>query len=287
VSYRRIAVKPLAPAIGAEIDQVDLSRPLDDETFSEIHRAFLEHLVIFFRDQHLAYEQHKEFGRRFGPLYLYRNYQHTSQRIGRVDGHPEILIFNKEKEDKVNVGGRWHADVTFEERPPLGSVLYAREIPPLGGDTCFANMYLAYETLSETMKKALDGLTAVHSDSFVLNPEARGEKAEAALRTGTGVPENIGEHPVVRTHPETGRKALFVNAFFTVGIKGMPAQESQPLLDFLYRHLTCPEFTCRFRWTANSVALWDNRCSQHYALNDYHGYRREVHRVTIDGDRPF
>jgi taurine dioxygenase len=286
VNYRRIDVTPLSPAIGAEISRVDLSKALDDETFAEIHRAFLDHLVIFFRDQHITADQHKAFGSRFGPLYVYREYPHAVQRINRVEGHPEILIFNKEKEDKVNVGGRWHSDVTFEECPPLGSVLYAKDIPPSGGDTLFANMYLAYDALSDKMKEVVDGLVAIHSDSFVLNPLSRAERAEAELRTGEGAPEIRNEHPVVRTHPESGRKALFVNGFYTVGLKGMTQQESDPILQFLYQHCVRPEFTCRFRWQTNSIAVWDNRCSQHYALNDYHGFRREVHRVTINGDRP-
>jgi len=282
-TYQRISVQRISGALGAEIDGVDLSQPIDDETFDEIRRAFHENLVIFFRNQDLTPDQHKAFAARSGPLNIHPFVSH-------LDGHPEIIPIIKEPEDKANFGGGWHSDMSFLEEPSLGSVLYAKETPDYGGDTLWANMYLAYEQLSDTMRSLLDGLVAIHS----AGPQY-GRKSEAAYNNAkrrsmetraTEEAETRVEHPLVRTHPETGRKGIFVNEAFTIKIKGMTRKESAALLQFLYRHSTQEPFTCRFRWRPGSLAFWDNRCTQHYALNDYHGQRREMHRVTINGDRP-
>lgn len=278
-NYRRIEAHPIAGALGAEIVGADLSA-LDDELIRDIRQALLDHLVIFFRDQTLTPQQHKAFGLRFGPM-------DRHPFMNPAEDDPDILLVLKDVEDRVNVGGIWHSDVTFQECPALGSVLYAKELPPKGGDTLFANMYLAYESLSDGMRAMLDRLTAVHSAAHVFGPNSKRYAGKLSTRLHNqeaAVSET--EHPVVRTHPETGRKLLFVNSGFTVRFKDMTEEESRPLLDFLYRHLSRPEFTCRFRWTPNAVAFWDNRSTQHLAINDYHGYRRLMHRVTIAGDRP-
>ncbi len=286
MQFKKIDVRPIAGALGAEVQGVDLSSPLDDETFAEVKRAFHENLVIFFRDQQITPQQHVAFAGRFGELDI-----HPFAK--GLDDLPEVLPVIKEAEDHAgNFGGTWHSDVTFYEKPALGSVLYALETPAYGGDTMFANMYMAYDTLSDGLKELLEGLTALHNasrsygvDSRTTRRKAKGSKS-MEIKFGLDA-EAMVEHPVVRTHPETGRKGLFVNHVFTQRFKGWTQEESQPLLDYLYAHAVRPEFTCRFRWRNGSIAFWDNRCVQHYALNDYHGQRREMHRVTICGDRPF
>ena len=283
MEYAHIDVQPVAGALGAEIHGVDLGQPMDDETFGEIHDAYLQHQVIFFRDQHMTPDQHKDFGRRFGELNIHPQYF-------PLDGHPEILPILKEPTDANNIGGVWHADVTFFPEPVMGSILYALEVPEAGGDTMFANQYLAYETLSDGMKDMLDGMTATHSDDTLSDPGSarkRNESRSTKLREDSnGGPKIASEHPVVCTHPETGRKLLYVNKPFTQRFTGMTDEESQPLLEYLYAHSQKPEFTCRFRWAKNSVAFWDNRCVQHYALNDYPGQRRQLHRTTVAGTPP-
>ncbi len=275
-----IEIRPVAGALGAEILGVDLAEPLTDESFETVHRAFLDHQVIFFRDQSLDPEQHKALGRRFGDLNVHPYYR-------ALDGHPEILPVLKEPEARENIGGVWHTDVTFLPAPALGSILYALETPPVGGDTMFASQYHAYEALSDGMKELLAGLRAVHS-ADVFTDRKRREESNAMRSTKLEEREETIEsvHPVVRTHPETGRKGLFVNAAFTRRIDGWTVEESRPLLRYLYAQAVRPEYTCRFRWETGSVAFWDNRCTQHYALNDYPGYRRSMHRVTVEGDRP-
>lgn len=279
--YRHIDVRPLAGSLGAELIGVDLSN-LSDEAFAEIHRAFLEYSVVFFRDQSLTPDQHKAFGRRFGELNIHPTYE-------PLPGHDEILAVVKDKDAKHNIGDTWHTDVTFLPEPPMGSILYAREIPPYGGDTLFANLSMAYDALSEGMKEMLEGLNAIHSNAYLLGgkegDEDRNKTRTTKLREDKRQ-EMSAVHPVVRTHPETGRKCLFVNEAFTVRFENMTRAESQPLIDYLVRHAARPEFTCRFRWAEGSIAFWDNRCTYHYALNDYHGFRREMHRVTVNGDRP-
>ncbi len=273
-------VRPVAGALGAEIHGVDLGDALSDEQVDTLRRAFLDHQVIFFRDQKLDPDGHKDLGRRFGDLNIHGYYE-------SLPGHPEILPVLKEPEATNNIGGVWHSDVTYLPAPALGSILYALEVPPAGGDTMFASQYRAYEALSDGMKDMLEGLRAIHS-SDIFTDKARRDAANATRTTKLNeVNETVeSSHPVVRTHPETGRKCLFVNGAFTRRIDGWTAEESRPLLDYLYRHASRPEFTCRFRWQEGSIAFWDNRCTQHYALNDYQGYRRTMHRVTLEGDRP-
>ena len=281
MTYSRIEVKPLAGALGAEIAGVDLSGPIDDAAFAEIHKAHLEYLVVFFRDQEISDDDLAAFGRRFGelaPLPPHRQFP------GKF---PELLVIDKKPEDKLNFGWEWHSDTTHLDVPSLGSVLYAKIIPPVGGDTLFANQYMAYDTLSDGMKSLIDGLVAVHSNGRILRSLNDGQSpAPGTEATSAGWANGWAEHPVVRTHPETGRWALFVNEMHTERLKGMTVEESQPLLRYLYDHSSRPEFTCRFRWSAGSIAFWDNRSVQHLALNDYPGHRRLMHRVQIKGTRP-
>ncbi len=278
-----IAVTPLTSALGAEIEGIDLSRPLANRTAETVHRAFLDHQVIFFRRQDITPDQLKDFARRFGPLNIH-------PYIEALDGHPEILEVLKDTGDTRNFGGLWHTDLTFLEEPPLGSMLYAKEVPEAGGDTLWANKYLAYERLSDGMRDLLDGLTGVHSGATVYGPrEVTGDRAAGTTMKLDQTEAALGEveHPVVRTHPETGRKCLFLGGReYLRRFKDMTEEESAPLIGYLNDFAVRPEFTCRFRWAPGSFAFWDNRCTQHYALNDYHGARRLMHRVTIDGDRP-
>lgn len=279
-----IAVTRLTSALGAEISGVDLSQPLGNDTFAAVHRALLDHCVIFFRDQLMTPDQQVAFARRFGPISIH-------PYAAAVEGHPQVMRVFKEKDDKINFGGGWHSDMTFLEKPPLGSVLYAKEVPPAGGDTMFANQYLAYDALSPGMKRTVDSLNAVHSANAQYGvdgmSEANRHNDQRSMKPKTSEDAKAEiVHPVVRTHPETGRKALYVNIGFTQRFDGWTKEESRPLLRWLYEHCAKPEFTCRFQWRQNSVAFWDNRCTQHYALNDYHGHRREMHRVTVEGDRP-
>ncbi len=277
-----LTVTRIAGALGAEISGVDLSRDLDNSVIAEIRRALVEHQVIFFRDQHMTPAQHLAFGRRFGQLQVH----------DFVDGmmdNQEIIEVRKEEYEMRNFGGGWHTDVSYLERPALGSILYAREVPDAGGDTMFASQYLAYETLSDGMKAMLGDMRAVHSArrSYGLTAPRRADEGKTSM--GIRFTEEAHaeiDHPVVRTHPESGRKCLYVHGGFTVRFKDMTAEESAPLLEYLYRHAVRPEFTCRFRWRNNSVAFWDNRCVQHNAINDYDGQRRVMHRVTIEGERP-
>lgn len=280
MSYKTIDVKPVSSALGAEIEGVDLSKELSNETFDDIHQAFLDHVVIFFRDQHITHEQHKAFGRRFGTLNIH-------PYVKGMEGHPEIMQIVKEPEDRINFGGGWHSDMSFLEEPALGSILYAREVPPYGGDTLWANQYLAYETLSDGMKEMLEGLKALHTAKGEYSERGASAQKRSSMQIATANDDTPAfEHPVVRTHPETGRKALYVNPAFTEKFVGMTRRESRPLLNFLFEHCTQEPFTCRFRWTKNAIAFWDNRAAQHFALNDYHGHRRHMERVTVNGDRP-
>jgi taurine dioxygenase len=268
----------IAGALGAEILGIDLSRPHGDEVVAALRAAWLKHLVLFFRDQDLPPERLLALARTLGEPIEY-------PFVKGIDGFPEIIAVLKREHERVNFGGIWHSDTAYLEIPPKGTMLVAREVPPCGGDTIFANQYLAYETLSDGMRRLLDGLVAVNSSAKADVTKTR----EDRLRDG-GISEArqeyVAEHPVVRTHPETGRKALYVNAAHTLRFRDMTEAESAPILQYLFAHQVRPEFTCRFAWRAGSVALWDNRCVQHNPVNDYHGHRRLMHRVTLAGDRP-
>ena len=272
-----IGVHPVAGALGAEISGVDLSQPLDDATIATLRRAWLDHLVIFFRDQVLPPAQFLAFARRFGDVIEY-------PFVKGLDDYPEIIPILKLEHERVNFGGVWHSDTAYLDVPPMASMLIAREIPPFGGDTLFANMYLAYGTLSEGMQRLLDGLAAVNSSAKADASRTREDRVRDTPRDAKK--EYVAPHPAVRVHPETHRKALYVNVAHTVRFEGMTDEESAPLLEYLFRHQVRPEFTCRFRWRPGSIAFWDNRCTQHNPINDYHGYRRLAHRVTLAGDTP-
>jgi taurine dioxygenase len=268
----------LSGALGAELSGIDLAMPLDQIGANAIRAALLEHLVIFFRDQNLSSEQFLRFARAMGEP------QHYPLLQGLAD-YPEITEVKKLEHERVNFGGIWHSDTTYLERPPMGSMLYAQEVPPFGGDTLFANQYLAFETLSPGMQRMLDGLIAISSSAKADATKTREDRVRTQARSDAKS-EYLAEHPVVRTHPETGRKALYVNVAHTVRFKDMTEEESAPLLAYLFQHQVCPEFTCRFRWRVGSLAFWDNRCVQHNPVNDYHGHRRLMHRITLAGDVP-
>jgi taurine dioxygenase len=278
---RRIEVEPISGSCGAEIHGVDVGAPLDDATIGDIRQALLDHCVIFFRDQVLDVAQQKAFARRFGDIFIHPNYN-------GVVPDPEILEVRREPGDERIVGEHWHSDTTMMAEPPLGAILYALEVPPFGGDTIFANQYAAYDALSDGMKTMLGKLRAVHSDRLVAGPQAgMNAKRSTKVREDAAWRETIAAHPVVRTHPETGRKLLFVNASYTVGFEGMTEAESRPLLGYLLEHGNRPEFTCRFRWHKGSIAFWDNRCTKHIAVHDAGPHRRLMRRVQIAGDKPF
>jgi taurine dioxygenase len=266
-----IRIRKLTPAIGAEVSGIDLGGPLSNAQASALHDALMAHQVIFFRDQQMSVEQHKALGRLFGDLLV-----HPAAKA-ELEGHPEIRVVHADETTKVATGEVWHSDMSCEPEPPMGSILYLHEGPEAGGDTQFANMYLAYEALSEPIKRLCEGLTATHSSAHVYSDGAYG-------RSDKKFPEAV--HPVVRTHPVTGRKALFINRGFTTRIMELRRAESDALLELLLRHAETPEFQCRFRWQRHSVAFWDNRCALHRATFDYHPAVRHGHRVTIKGDRP-
>ena len=275
------AVTPIAGAVGAEVSGIDLRAPLDAATAAALRRAFLDHLVLFFRDQPLSDAELIRFGRCFGPLADIPPHRRLP------GGDPNILVVEKHPEDRLNFGSEWHSDTTYLETPTLGSILLAKDVPPVGGDTLFANQYRAYETLSAGLKSMLSGLRAVHTDGRTKRKLQLGYVPAAdAMAEDSRFKTAETAHPVVRTHPETKRPCLFINMIQTERFEGMTIEESRPILRYLYDHSTRPEFTCRFRWRAGSIAFWDNRCLQHWALNDYPGHRRLMHRVQIKGDKP-
>ena len=288
-SYRKIEVKPIAGALGAEIIGVDVKR-VDGETFAEVHSAWLEHLVVFFRRQKITPEQQIALAKRFGDI-------HYHPFMKGMEQHPEILEILKEEGDTKAFGEVWHTDQMFNPKPAMATMLYAKETPDAGGDTMFTNLYLAYESLSPPMKDMLasvktwnvgDRAILAQNGPMASAPRAGryvGNKNMAAKVRDPGEVKTESTHPLVRTHPETGRKSLYVSSH-TVRFDGMTLEESQPLLNFLKDHFVRPEFTCRFRWEPGSLAIWDNRCTQHNALNDYYGQRRIMHRITIKGDEP-
>ena len=282
--YRGFEVNLLCGAGGAEISGVDASKPIGTEVVAELRRALAAHCVVFLRDQELTPDQQKTFARHFGPLA-------QTPFIKPLEGHPEMMRIVREAEEskKQNFGGRWHSDMTFSPEPVLGTCLYARESPAVGGDTIWSNQMLAFEALSSALQRTLEGLKVMHSAKRSYGPQGtyadddlksmRIKASEDALKEQA--------HPCIRTHPESGRKILFINWVYAIRFEGMTEEESAPLLDFLNRHSQRPEFQIRFRWRKGSLALWDNRSTQHIAVNDYPGYRRVMDRVTIAGDKPF
>ena len=276
--YLTLTVRRVAGALGGEVQGIDLRKPLSPEQSADIRQAWNDHLVLFFRDQALTSDQYMAFARTLGTPIEYPFVK------GMAD-HPQIIEVKKLEHERVNFGGIWHSDTTYLERPPMASMLLAHEIPPFGGDTLFANMYMAYETLSPGLRAVLDTLKGVSTSSKADVSKTREDRIRS---DGKDEAKKLYEavHPVVRTHPETGRKSLFVNIAHTDRFEGWTAAESEPLLRMLYDHQVKPEFTCRFVWQVNSIALWDNRCAMHNPINDYHGYRRVMHRITLEGDRP-
>jgi len=268
------SVSSLTPVLGGEIDGLDLSTPPDEATFQQLQDALTEHQVVFFRNQDISVEAQMALGAHFGKLVAHPN-------DPGLDGHPEVMLIHADETSKRVAGESWHSDVSCEEEPPMGSILRIHTLPETGGDTLFASMYAAYEALSGPMKAFLEGLTAVHDGA----PYYR----SVNLRVGRDDRNRDyphAEHPVVRTHPISGRKALFVNSMFTTQVLGLRQKESDALLSFLFEHISQPEFQCRFRWRKNSMAFWDNRCVQHQAIWDYWPQTRSGYRVTIKGDRP-
>ena len=279
MSNGSIDVRPYATAIGAEIHGVDLARPLDNRTWTAIQDAFHAHLVIFFRDQHITPEQQVAFSRRFGELEPY-------PFVHGIEGFPELIDVVKLPDEVINFGHGWHADMSFREAPPLGAVLHGIEVPPVGGDTMFANMYLAYETLSDGMKAYVGAARGIHDSG---EPKGHSQNYKGmSLMEKEGASREIRSHPLVRTHPATGRKSLFVSPDYCLEIEGAGRAESRRILEHLERHATQDEFTCRFRWEPDSIAVWDNRCTMHKVLSDDlgarfggNGFKRVMRRATI------
>jgi taurine dioxygenase len=270
---------PVSAALGVEIAGVDLSQPLAPQTVAVLRQALLDHLVIFFRDQHLTADQFFAFAQAMGEPMEY-------PFVKGIDGFPLITPVVKEADEKTNFGGVWHTDTAYLDEPPKATMLLARETPPIGGDTMFANQQLAYDSLSDGLREMLGTLTGINSSVNAAGIRTRVDRDVPAIGN-TGEHGYVAEHPVVRTHPESGCKSLYVNIGHTVAFRDWTAEESQPLLRHLFAHQVKEEFTCRFSWRPGSLALWDNRAVLHYPLNDYHGYRREMHRITLKGDRPF
>jgi taurine dioxygenase len=279
--FKTIDVTPLSPALGGIISGVDIAEGISDQQFAEIRQAFIDYGVIFLRDQQLTPDQHIEFARRWGKINVNRFFK-------AVDTHPIIAEVRKEAHQKANIGSSWHTDHSYDEIPAMGSILYAREVPTVGGDTLFASMYAAYDALSDGLKKMLSTMNAVHSSRHAFGEGAYVDTDAEDLGGRLGNTEAATQdsiHPVIIKHPLSGRPALYVNGDFTVKFENWTQQESQPLLDYLYAHARQNEFTCRFQWQMGSIAIWDNRATHHSALNDYHGERRLMHRITIDGER--
>ncbi len=273
-----LRVEKIAGALGAEISGLDLSQPVSAALAAEIRQAWLEHLVIFFRGQNLNPRQFLSFAQAMGEPVDY-------PFVKGLPDFPQVIEVKKLEHERVNFGGIWHSDTTYLELPPMGSMLLSKEVPPYGGDTLFANQYLAYEALSDKFKDMIANLIGISSSAQADVSKTREDRLKS--NGGDAAPRSYQtEHPVVRTHPETGRKALYVNVAHTSGLKGMSQAESAPLLRFLFEHQVKPEFTCRFSWQTHCIAFWDNRCTQHNPVNDYHGFRRVMQRITLLGDKP-
>ena len=277
---RRFNLQPLSPALGAVIEGVDLATDSDAATTQALRDALARHLVIAFRDQRLTPETLVAVGRRFGDLLVHPNLI--------ADGpYPELITIRREPQDRSIVGAEWHTDTTCLRCPPMGAILYALDVPAVGGDTLFANQYLAFESLSKGMQRMLCALNAVHNDTRVAGPgTGLNDRRAVKVRADKDWKKTEHVHPVVCRHPQTNRASLYVNIAYTRRFEGMTEAESQPLLDFLFAHATRTEFTCRFRWQPGSVVFWDNRCLKHLAVNDCGGQRRVMQRVQIQGTQP-
>ena len=284
MAYKRIEVKPIAGALGAEISGVDLA-DLDDASFAEIHAAWLEHLVVFFREQAITPAEQVGFARRFGEI-------HYHPYMRGLDEAPEILEIVKNPGESYTFGSVWHSDQMFNPKPAKATMLYAKETPETGGDTMFANMYLAYESLSDGMRALLGNIKTYNMGDRSKRNHGGGSRADryagspemqAKVKDPGDVPTEAA-HPLIRTHPETGRKALYIGSH-TQSLDGFRDEEADPIVDYLRGHAARPEFVCRFPWRPGSMAIWDNRCTQHYAIPDYNE-RRRMHRITIAGDTP-
>jgi len=275
---KNMMIRRIAGALGAELHGVDLTQTLTGEQQREIRDALLQNQVIFFRDQDLSPQQFMAFAQTLGQPIEY-------PFVKGLEGFPCVIEVKKLEHEKVNFGGIWHSDTTYLPQPPMGSMLLAKEVPPYGGDTLFANQYLAWEALSDTMQRLLEGLVGISSSAKADVSKTREDRIKSDGKD-SAPQSHLAHHPLVRTHPETGRKALYVNVAHTAGIVGMTDAESAPLLHFLFQHQVKPEFTCRFVWQPHSLAVWDNRCTQHNPVNDYHGFRRVMHRITLAGDTP-
>jgi taurine dioxygenase len=278
MNYETISVRPLAGALGAEIAGVDLRQPLSNRQWSEVHQAFLDYSAIYIRDQELGGADMLRYARYFAEPAFY-------PFVEGMPDFPQIFELRKEPDMIVNVGGAWHSDTTYLDKPPIGTMLYAREVPEYGGDTMVASQYLAYEALSPGMQAMLDGLTGVYSARMNGGRGGRAENKYMKMKANVANADEVeAEHPVVRTHPETGRKALYVSTRHTIRFKGWSDEESRPLLEFLQAHCTRPEFTARIRWEKGTITIWDNRCVQHFAINDYHGQRRVLWRLPVGAE---
>ena len=271
-----ILINPTSGSMGVEIHNVDLSNELSDSLFSEIRETFIEHGLIFFRDQELTPDDHLRFAKRWGEININRFF-------AKVEGYDQIAEVKKDPDQKINIGGAWHTDHSYDQIPAMGSILLAKETPKIGGDTLFANMYRAYETLSTGMKKTLETMKACHSSRHVFGAHTGYAEASNQRISNPELATQDAIHPVIITHPESKRKALYVNPEFTVNFEGWTVEESKPLLDYLAEHTTQQENITRFQWKPGSIAFWDNRCTWHFALNDYPGETRLMHRITVEG----
>ncbi len=278
ITAQRITVTRASGSCGAEVAGLDFRGGIDAATIAELRRIWLDHGVLFLRDVMLPPREFLAFAAQFGTPVEY-------PFVRGLEGFPQITPVVKEPHERINFGGVWHSDTAYLERPPMATMLVAREVPPAGGDTLFADARAAYDALSPGLRATLDGLRAINSSRKADASKTREDRQkERGAVTNADVLE--ASHPVVRTHPETGRRALYVNLGHTTQFEGWTVEESKPLLDYLFAHVMKPEFTCRFRWAPGSLALWDNRAVQHYPVNDYHGHRREMHRITLAGDVP-
>ncbi|MBT3938984.1 MAG: taurine dioxygenase [Pelagibacterales bacterium] len=277
--YKNIKIKKVSGAIGALIEDVQLGENLAENTSNEIYDAFLKHQVIFFRDQNFTSESLLSFAKRIGTPIIY-------PFVKGLESFPEITPILKKETDVNNFGGIWHSDTTYQDEPPKGTMLYALEVPEFGGDTEFSNQYLAYENLSKKMKLFLEKQKAVNISG---KGKVTKTRSDVMKHSSVGLKSDELEaiHPVVRTHPETKKKSLYINEAHTTNFVGMTVEESTPILEFLFKHQIKSEFTCRFKWKKGSVSIWDNRCSIHNPINDYHGSRRLMHRIIFQGDKPF